>query len=55
MQLKCKQRIDKTEQEVECLQNQLLKERALIKSMEILIAISDVLTTKLESNDFDLG
>ena len=55
MQQKCKQRIETVEQKVEFLQNQLLQERSLDENIGILIVNRDVITTKLESSDFNPG
>ena len=55
MQLKCRQRINTVEQEVEFLQNQLLQERSLDKNIGFLKDNRDVITKKLESKSFNPG
>ena len=55
MQQKCKQRIETVEQQVEFLKNQLLQEQSLDNNIGILIANRDVITTNLESSDFNPG
>ena len=55
MQLKCIQRISTAEQESEFLQKQLLQEQSLEKSIGFMEANRDIITTKLESKDFNPG